>query len=58
MWKAKNQQSIPEVKDEIIHAISNIEHPIHQNVIDDFNRKVDVYRAAKGGHLADIILRT
>ena len=42
-----NPQSISELKDEIFGVI--------KNVIENFNKRVDLCRAARGGHLADNI---
>ena len=56
-----NPQSIPELKDEIIREIEpqigEIEPQLCQNVIENFNKRVDVCGAARGGHLADIVFR-
>jgi len=52
-----NPQSIPELKDEIIRVIGEIEPQLCQNVIENFNKRVDVCGAARGGHLADIVFR-
>lgn len=53
-----NSQWTPEVKDESIRVISENEPESGQNVIGYFNKKVDVCRAARREHLADIIFHT
>lgn len=50
-----NPQSISELKYEIIAVTRGIELYSCQNVIDNFNKRVDVCRVARGGHLADNI---
>ena len=52
-----NPQSIPELKDEIIRVIGEIEPKLCQSVIENFNKRVDVCGAARGGLLADIVFR-
>jgi hypothetical protein len=52
-----NPQSIPELKDKIIRVIGEIEPQLCQNVIENFNKRVDICGAARGGHLEDIIFR-
>lgn len=46
-------KNISELKDEIIRNNNEIE--IFQNLIENFNKRVDICRAAKEGHLAYII---
>lgn len=55
LWKAYKNNPQSEIKDEIILVICEIKSKLCQNVIENFNRSVDIYRAAGGGHLADII---
>lgn len=47
---------IPELKDEIIRVISEIESQLCLHVVEYFNK--DVYRAARDGYLADNSLHT
>lgn len=50
-----NPQSIPKLKDEIIRVIGDIEPQLCQRVIENFNKRVDICRSSRGGHLADIV---
>lgn len=46
------------LKDEIIRIISDMKPQLGLNIIEIINKRVDVYRVARGGHWADNIFRT
>lgn len=52
-----NPQTIPDLQAEIIRVIGGIEAELCQNVIRNFNKRINHCRDSRGAHLGDIIFR-
>lgn len=52
---ANQPRNIPTLKDNIRAAIREIEAPMLENILKNFNARIDACHRSRGGHLNDII---
>jgi len=52
-----NPRTIDELKAEIIQVIGEIEPQLCENVIHNFDKRITYCKAARGGHLSDILFK-
>ena len=55
---ANNPQTIPELKDAIGRTIKEISPQMFQNVIENFDKRINVCKHGRDGHLSDIVFHT
>ncbi|CAK9810854.1 Transposable element Tc3 transposase [Anthophora plagiata] len=55
---ANNPQTIPELKEVIGRTITEISPQMCHNVIENFNKRINVCQQGRGGHLSDIVFHT